>query len=125
MRIRVIFLTAAGLLLFALGFIGIFLPVWPTTPFVLAGAACLTGTPKLRARILRISFFREYIENYESRQGLSRKTVIKSLTFLWAMLIFSMVRMNRLPLTLLLTLIGICVTAHILWIARPKEGSAK
>lgn len=125
MRIRVIFLTAAGLLLFALGFIGIFLPVWPTTPFVLAGAACLTGTPKLRAKILRISFFREYIENYESRQGLSRKTVIKSLTFLWAMLIFSMVRMDRLPLTLLLTLIGICVTAHILWIARPKEDSAK
>ncbi|MEL7624285.1 MAG: YbaN family protein [Clostridiales bacterium] len=125
MHIRVIFLTAAGLLLLALGFIGVFLPVWPTTPFVLAGAACLTGTPKLRAKVLRISFFREYIENYESRQGLSRKTVIKSLTFLWVMLILSMIKISRLPLTCLLTLIGICVTAHILWIAKPKEGSAK
>ncbi len=125
MPIRVILLTAAGLFLLALGFIGIFLPVWPTTPFVLAGAACLTGTPKLREKVLRISFFREYIENYQSRRGLSRKTVAKSLIFLWGMLILSMFKISRLPLTFLLMLVGLGVTLHILWIAKAKGQPAE
>ena len=87
MNIRTILLTGAGLLLLALGAIGVFLPVLPTTPFVLAGVGCLSGTPKLRAKVLQISFFREYFENYQNRNGLSTKIVIKSLVYLWGMLI--------------------------------------
>jgi uncharacterized membrane protein YbaN (DUF454 family) len=120
MRIRTILLTALGLLFLALGLIGVFLPILPTTPFVLLGAACLTGTPKLRERILRITFFREYLENYQKGNGLPRRTVIKSLIFLWGMLLISMFLVAQLWLTLLLIVVGICVTIHILWIAKPK-----
>ncbi len=120
MHIRTILLTALGFLFLALGLIGVFLPILPTTPFVLLGAACLTGTPKLRKRILRITFFREYLENYQKGNGLPRSTVIKSLVFLWGMLLVSMFLIGRLWLTLLLIVVGICVTIHILWIAKPK-----
>lgn len=119
-QIRVILLTIFGLILLLLGFIGIFLPVLPTTPFVLAGIGCLSGTPKLRAQVLKIRVFREYFENYKSRQGLSRKTVISSLTYLWSMLIISMFIAGKLWLVILETVIGICVTLHILAISKPK-----
>lgn len=120
MRIRVIFLTIIGFLFLLLGAIGVFLPVLPTTPFVIVGTGCLAGTPKLQAKILRIPFFREYIENYKERKGLPRRTVVKSLSFLWGMLILSMILTGKLWLLLLLTFIGVCVTVHILLIAKPK-----
>lgn len=121
MKIKTILLTGAGLLLLALGAIGLFLPVLPTTPFVLASAYCLTCNPKMRARIMKISFFREHIENYQSRKGLPRKTVIRSLVFLWGMLTLSSILMHSGWMALMLAVIGTGVTIHILHIAKPKE----
>lgn len=122
MRIQTIFMTIAGLFLLLLGAIGVFLPVWPTTPFVLAGAACLTGTPKLRGVILRVPLFREHIENYKNRTGLPRAIVVRSLLYLWGMLLLSMFFVRRPWVIALEALVGVCVTLHILWIAKPKEG---
>lgn len=120
-HIRVVLLTCIGLLFLGLGLVGAFLPILPTTPFVLAGAACLTGTPKLRAKILRISFFRSYIENYQKRQGLPRKVVVRSLVYLWGMLVLSMVLVGKPWVVVLEVTVGICVTLHILHMAKPKE----
>lgn len=122
MRIRVILFTAFGLIFLLLGFIGIFLPILPTTPFVLAGVGCLSGTPKLRAHVLKIAVFREYFENYKSGNGLSRKTVISSLTYLWSMLIISMILIRKPWLILLEIVVGVCVTMHILHVSKPRGG---
>lgn len=125
MGVRVILLTVAGLLLLILGIIGIFLPIWPTTPFVLAGVGCLSGTPRLQAYIKQIPFFHEHIENYQNRCGLTRKTVTVSLVFLWGMLILSMFLVGKPWLIALEIIIGLCVTSHIFWIARPKIKSGQ
>jgi len=121
LRIKVILLTGCGFLFLGLGAIGLLLPIWPTTPFVLVSAACFSCTPRLRAEIMKIGFFREHIENYESRTGLSRKTVAISLSYLWGMLLLSMLLMQKLHGTLLLLLIGAAVTSHILWMAKARE----
>lgn len=120
MQIKRILLTGAGFVFLALGAIGIVFPIWPTTPFVMLSAACFTASPQLRARIMKISFFREHIENYRTRTGLRRKTVILSLTYLWGMLVLSMVLIRQLPITALLVLVGSAVTVHILWMARAR-----
>lgn len=108
------------MLLLALGAIGLFLPIWPTTPFVLLSAACLAGSPKIREKILRIGFFREHMENYRTRQGLRKKTVAISLTYLWGMLILSMILTRRLWSVCLLSAVGAAVTAHLLVMAKRK-----
>ncbi len=118
-------LTGAGLLFLALGAVGAFLPVWPTTPFVLLSAGCLVGSPKWRARIMRIGFFREHIENYQTRQGLSKRTVAISLGYLWGMLLLSMLLTRILWLILLLCAVGAAVTAHILCMAKRRERVGK
>lgn len=113
-------LLAGGFLFLGCGAVGIVLPVWPTTPFVLLAISCFSCSPRLRARILRIGFFRAHYENYKSRQGLSARTVTISLAYLWGMLLLSMVLVRRLWLTALLSCIGAAVTAHLLYMARPK-----
>lgn len=120
MSIKIIILTAIGFIFLLLGMIGLFVPVWPTTPFILIAAGCFSSAPKLRARIMRVSFFREYIENYQERKGISKKTVRSSLLFLWGMLILSSLLIRSGFMVCILMGIGAAVTAHILWIARAR-----
>ena len=121
MRIKTVLLTGAGLLLLALGAIGVAVPLLPTTPFVLASAYCLSGNPRLRGRIMGIPFVGEHMENYRSRRGLSRKMVLRSLLFLWVMLSLPAILRPSAWLALLLASVGLAVTAHILWMARARE----
>lgn len=115
-------MAAIGFVSLALGAIGVFLPVWPTTPFVIISAACFSSTPKLKAQIMRIGFFREHIRNYEEGTGLSRKTLLTSIAYLWTMLLISMA-LVRTPLMLtVLCVVGVAVTVHILVIARKRRG---
>ena len=67
---------------------------------------------------MQISFFREHIENYGCRTGLSRKTVCLSMGWLWGMLLLSIVMLKSFWISLLLVLIGVAVTIHILRMAK-------
>lgn len=121
MKIGSMLLIVAGFILLALGAIGLFLPVWPTTPFVLGAAGCFSGNERLRAMIMKNGFFREYIENYQNHQGLSKKVVVSSLGFLWGMLTLSAIMISAMWSTTLFLIIGIAVTLHILYMARRKK----
>ncbi|QEH67569.1 YbaN family protein [Cellulosilyticum sp. WCF-2] len=113
-------LIILGFVFLVIGAIGVFFPIWPTTPFVLLAAGCFTSSKRLSNWLKKSKFFGEYITNYRERNGLSTRTVMKSLGFLWTMLIFSAICVHTLWLTILLFCIGIAVTTHILWIAKPK-----
>ena len=108
-----IIMVSFGVLFLVLAFLGIFLPVLPTTPFVLLSAYLLSCNPKVLSLALKIPFFREHYENYKDRKGIARKTLIKSLVYLWVTMIISMILVKRLWLVLLLAFIAICVTIHL------------
>lgn len=118
MRIKTFVLTGLGFSFLGLGAVGLFIPVWPTTPFVLASFACFSSSPKMRTRIMTVPLFKEYIENYSNGNGLSKKTLWISLLWLWGMLILSILVIQEIKLTILLILIGLTVSIHILWISR-------
>ncbi len=121
MQFKTVVLTCFGFIFLGLGAIGVLLPVWPTTPFVLVSVACFSSSPRIKARILKISFFKEHIENYEHRTGLSKKTFWISIVWLWGMLLLSMLLVDNLWITLLLLFIGIAVTSHILCMSKGRE----
>jgi len=118
-------LSAAGFVLLGLGAVGLALPVWPTTPFVLAAAACFAGSPRMRERLVRMPFFGEHIRNYREGAGLSRRTLITSLIFLWGMLALSGLLAQKLWLIVLLLAVGAAVTFHLVKIAKPREQTAR
>lgn len=121
MEIKTFVRNGLGFSLLGLGAVGLILPIWPTTPFVLASFACFSSSPKIRAQILQIPFFSEYIKHYEEGKGIKKRTVQISLMWLWSMLVGSMLIVRTLWLTILLISIGTAVTLHILWIAKAKK----
>ena len=121
MRLKVIVLTGLGFFLLGLGAVGLLLPIWPTTPFVLLSAACFSFSPQIKARIMRIAFFKEHIENYEKKTGLSRRTLVISLGWLWGMLLLSIALTRTLWIACLLLVVGVAVTVHILCVAKARD----
>lgn len=106
-----------------LGAVGLFLPLWPTTPFLLVAAACFSCVPRLKAKLMRIPFVRDHISNYQNRVGLPRKTVIVNLVFLWGILLISCTFVKSVWLMGLLSAVGAAVTVHILHMAKPKNSA--
>lgn len=121
MRIKTIIKTCFGFLFLVLGAVGVFMPIWPTTPFVLLCVACFSSTPRIKNLIMKISFFREHIENYNQRKGLSHKTTCISLIWLWGMLIISALMTQKIWIYILLFFIGFAVSNHILFMAKAKD----
>jgi uncharacterized membrane protein YbaN (DUF454 family) len=120
----------AGTICVVLGAIGIVLPILPTTPFLLAAAACYyKSSPRMHRWLLNNKWFGEYIRNYTEGKGLTKKTKITALIVLWVTIGFSTVFMlNRLlPETLVLqmqiimVIVAIAVSAHILRLPTFRE----
>ena len=113
----------AGTICVVLGAIGIVLPILPTTPFLLAAAACYyKSSKKMHKWLLNNKWFGEYIRNYTEGKGLAKKTKITALTVLWATISLSMVFMLHMilpanlviPLQLVMMAMGVAVSIHIL-----------
>lgn len=120
MQLRKFLRIFFGFIFLGLGAIGLILPILPTTPFVLLAFWCFSATPRIRKQLMKINFFREHVENYADRKGLSRKTLIISLVWLWAMLLVSIILLMNMLLAFLLVFIGVAVTRHILYMASAK-----
>ncbi len=79
------FYLIIGTIALALGALGLFLPVLPTTPFVILAAACyLRSSKRMHAWILESKLFGEMIRNYQAGKGLRRDTKIRALVLMWA-----------------------------------------
>ena len=115
------FFAALGGLFLALGAVGLLLPVWPTTPFVLLAAGCFgAGSPRAYAWLAASPLFGEYIKDRRDKTGISKRTKITSLVFLWGMLALSAYFTGKLWVTLVLAAVGAAVTVHILLLRTKK-----
>lgn len=62
-----------------IGAVGIFLPVLPTTPFVLLASACLLrGSPKLHAKLLLHPTFGPIIKNWHENRSIAKPIKFKA-----------------------------------------------
>ena len=121
MKTKNLFLIAFGFISLAIGAVGAAIPVLPTTPFVLLSAVCFSaGSKKLDEWLRRNRLFGPYIENYRTRQGVSRRRKIASIAFLWIGLIISMAIVRTVIFYIILGIVGAGVTAHLLMI-KSKE----
>jgi uncharacterized protein len=83
-------LIVAGTFSLALGAIGLFLPILPTTPFLLLSAACyMRSSERLHDWLINNRWFGEYIKNYQAGKGIPMKTKIIALSVMWLAIIYS------------------------------------
>lgn len=116
-------LAVTGSLCLALGIMGIFLPVLPTTPFLLLAAGCYArSSERFYFRLLNNRLFGNYIKNYRAKLGIPLGTKVLVLIFLWATILFSVIAvLENLPVRVLLLVIALGVTIHILSIRTYRE----
>lgn len=108
-----IVLTIIGYIAVALGVLGIFLPLLPTTPFLLLASACFVrSSPRLHNKLMH-SPLGLYIKAYAGGQGLPRRAKIVMVALLWTSLLYSCIRIDRPDLWMLLGLIGLVATVFI------------
>jgi len=113
----------AGTICVALGAIGMVLPLLPTTPLLLAAAACYCkGSDRMYNWLLNNKWFGEYIRNYKEGRGLPMKTKITALIVLWVTIGFSTIFVLHrllpaqlvLPMQLIMIAVAVAVSIHIL-----------
>jgi uncharacterized membrane protein YbaN (DUF454 family) len=106
----------AGTASLVLGVLGIFLPVLPTTPFLLLTAFCYgRGSKRFYDWLLDRSWFGSYIKKYQSGQGISPKLKALTIILLWLTMGSSVALMGLAWwLDMLLAFVAISVTIHLL-----------
>lgn len=111
-----IFFITTGSISLGLGILGIFLPLLPTTPFLLLTAACYSkSSEKMLQKLLDNKFLGRYIRDYRENRGIRKHMKVYILSLLWiCMLVSILFFAEPLWLKILLALIGAGVTAHIL-----------
>jgi uncharacterized membrane protein YbaN (DUF454 family) len=124
----------AGLICVCLGTIGMVLPILPTTPFLLAAAACFyKSSTKMYNWLLNNKWFGDYVRNYKEGRGLPIKTKIIALTVLWATISISAVFfLNRLlpsqlvlPMQIVMLAVAVGVSMHVLRLPTFKKNVSK
>jgi uncharacterized membrane protein YbaN (DUF454 family) len=103
-----------GVMFLSLGIIGVFLPILPTTPFLLLTSFCfLRSSKRLYNWLVNHRIFGVFIYNYLTYKSATRNTKIGTLVFLWASLFISSLFISQLAIKLVLLAVGIGVTIHI------------
>lgn len=108
--------TIIGTISLVIGIIGIFLPLLPTTPFLLLTAALyFRGSPRLYQWLLNHKYFGTYIRNYRENKAIPLQAKVISLSLMWGATIYCILFL--LPwiwVKVLMCLISVGVTYHIL-----------
>jgi len=110
-------LFLVGTISLVLGIIGIFLPILPTTPFLLLSAACyLRSSERMHKWLLNNKWFGNYIKNYQEGRGIPLKTKVVAISFLWITILLSafFILNEILIAQTVLLIIAIGVTVHLL-----------
>ncbi len=90
MSLRKIALVTAGALCVGLAVVGIFVPVLPTTPFLLLAAACfIRSSDRLYNWLIHHKWFGNYIRYYREYRAVTLKSKIIALVMLWGVIGFT------------------------------------
>ncbi len=109
-------LLIIGLLSIGLGVLGIFLPLLPTTPFLLLAAYCfIRSSNRLYNWLIGNKFLGHYIHNYIENRAIEPRVKWFTIALLWISILTSVFTLNvAVWIKTLLLIIAIGVTIHVL-----------
>jgi uncharacterized protein len=120
-----ILLIIAGSLSLALGVIGIFLPLLPTTPFLLLSSYCfLKSSTKLYQWLMHHRIFGSYIYNYVTYRSISMRSKVLAISLIWISITISVLMTRSVIIACILIVISLAVSWHILSLRTFKKKTA-
>ena len=116
-------LVAAGSACLALAVLGVFLPLLPTTPFLLLASACyVRSSERLHGWLMGNRLLGGYIRNFKERRGVPLRAKVTTVALLWLPLLYSVYRLDVFWLELALVLMGVAWSALIFRMKGPMDG---
>ena len=115
-------LIGAGTLSTGLGIIGIFVPILPTTPFLLLAAACyMRSSERFYRWLIDNRIFGAYVRNYIEGRGMPIKIKISTILLLWLTIALTVAfAVENMVVRIILLCVAVGVTAHIALIKKRK-----
>lgn len=111
-----ILLIVIGTISVFLGVLGIFMPLLPTTPFLLLAAFCYAkSSERFYNWLITNRFCGQYIRNYREGLGIKLKHKLFTISLLWLTIGYSVIMViSNKWVRFLLILIAISVTIHLI-----------
>lgn len=108
-------LIAAGTASVGAGVVGIFVPLLPTTPFLLLAAACYAkSSPRLYRWLHENRWFGVYLTNYRAGRGMPLRGKIATIAGVWIIIGISIIVVPSLVARLVLIAVVFGVTLHLM-----------
>ncbi|MBN8554340.1 MAG: YbaN family protein [Deltaproteobacteria bacterium] len=121
---RILFLSL-GFLFLGLGFVGIFLPLLPTTPFVLLAAFCFArSSPRFHQALLQSKLFGSLIKDWEQHGVIQLKAKCIASLLLIATFAFTLIKLNLSWPFQILILVPMILIFLFIW-SRPSTHFSK
>ena len=113
--LKILFIVG-GCISLLLGIMGIFLPILPTTPFLLLSATLFVhSSHRLYHWLLNQKYLGTYIRNFKEQRAIPLRAKIISVTMVWITLLYCTWSIDTfLPLRLLFIILAIGISWHIL-----------
>jgi len=109
-----------------MGVIGIFVPIWPTTCFLLLAGWCFARSSERAERWLHENrLFGRYLRDYRERGIISPRVRNASVSVLWVFITASALAVGgRIWVVLLLVTVAVAVTLHLFSLPTERAPSA-
>ena len=112
-----VLLIVAGTISLGLGVLGIFIPVLPTTPFLLLTAGLyLRSSEKLYHRLMNNKWIGSYIKRYKANGGMSYVLKVTSIILMWMMIGVSAFILKDIKYHIILAILGTIGTLVMGWV---------
>jgi uncharacterized protein len=119
---RRITLIALGSLSLALGLIGIFVPLLPTTCFLLLAAWCYArSSPRLYARLFKMRWVGDYLRQYRDEHTIPRRVKVISLAVMWSFIGYAVITFPNIFVRIALLATAVGVTWHVVMLKATPE----
>ncbi|GAB3110564.1 DUF454 domain-containing protein [Aestuariicella hydrocarbonica] len=107
-------LMSFGWFSIVLGVVGIFLPIMPTTPFILLAAWCFArSSPRFHFWLRNHKYFGLMVTSWEDGHGIPLRVRNRVLFLLWFSLCFSTYLIDRWWVGVIFFIGGVCVTIYL------------
>lgn len=124
MDIRKAVLIFTGTVCVGLGVLGMFLPLMPTTVFLLLAAYCYSkSSDRFHNWLVNNRWCGPYIRNYKDGRGMTVRSKVSTIVLLWISIGISIwLISSKLWIVVLLVAIAAAITIHLLWIKTYRPG---